>query len=62
VRVFYGTEKSEKEKDLRCIQEASTPAAAPCIRPATSCTSVTEKSSQFASDISWQASRELYLV
>jgi len=35
VRVFYGTEKREKEKDLRYIQEASAPAAEPCIRPVT---------------------------
>jgi len=27
VRVFYGTEKREGEKDSRYIQEASTPAA-----------------------------------
>jgi hypothetical protein len=27
VRVFYGTEKREKEKDSRYIQEASAPAA-----------------------------------
>jgi hypothetical protein len=41
VRVFYGTEKREKEKDSRYIQKASAPAAGPCIRPVTSCTSVT---------------------
>jgi hypothetical protein len=41
VRVFYGTEKREKEKDLGYIQEALTPAVEPCIRPVTSCTSVT---------------------
>jgi len=35
VRVFYGTEKREKEKDSRYIQEASAPAAEPCIRPVT---------------------------
>jgi len=35
VRVFYGIEKREKEKDSRYIQEASAPAAAPCIRPVT---------------------------
>jgi hypothetical protein len=35
VRVFYGTEKREKEKDLRYIQEASAPAAEPCIKPVT---------------------------
>ena len=40
MRVFYGTEKRE-EKDLRYIQKASAPAAGPCIRPVTSCTSVT---------------------
>jgi hypothetical protein len=40
VRVLYGTEKRE-EKDLRYIQKASAPAAGPCIRPVTSCTSVT---------------------
>jgi len=34
VSVFYRTEK-EKEKDSRYIQEASVPAAAPCIRPVT---------------------------
>ena len=41
VRVFYGTEKREKEKDSRYIQDASAPAVGPCIRPVTSCTSVT---------------------
>jgi hypothetical protein len=41
VRVFYGTEKREKEKDSRYIQEASAPAVGPCIRPVTLCTSVT---------------------
>jgi len=35
VCVFYGTEKREKEKDSRYIQEASAPAAEPCIRPVT---------------------------
>jgi len=35
VRVFYGTEKREKEKNSRYIQEASAPAAEPCIRPVT---------------------------
>jgi len=35
VRVFYGTKKREKEKDLRYIQEASAPAAELCIRPVT---------------------------
>jgi hypothetical protein len=35
VRVFYGTEKREKEKDSRYIQEASAPAAEPCIKPVT---------------------------
>jgi hypothetical protein len=40
VRGFYGTEKRE-EKDLRYIQKASSPAAGLCIRPVTSCTSVT---------------------
>jgi hypothetical protein len=34
VRVFYSTEKREGEKE-RYIQEASAPAAAPCIRPVT---------------------------
>jgi len=41
VREFYGTEKREKEKDSRYIQEALAPAVGPCIRPVTSCTSVT---------------------
>jgi hypothetical protein len=41
VRVFYGTVKREKKKDSRYIQEASAPATVPCIRPVTSCTSVT---------------------
>jgi len=41
VRVFYGTEKGEKEKDWKYIQEALAPAVGPCIRPVTSCTSVT---------------------
>jgi len=36
VRVFYGTEKREKEKDSRYMQEASAPAGGPCIRPVTS--------------------------
>jgi hypothetical protein len=31
MRVFYDTEKSEKEKDSRYIQEASAPEAVPCI-------------------------------
>jgi hypothetical protein len=35
VRVFYGTEKREKEKNSRYIREASAPAAEPCIRPVT---------------------------
>jgi len=35
VRVFYGTEKREKEKDFKYIQEASAPAAELCIRPVT---------------------------
>ena len=42
MRVFYGTEKREKEKDSRYIEEALAPAVGPCIRPVTSCTSVTE--------------------
>jgi hypothetical protein len=41
VRVFYGTEKREMKKDSRYIQKSSAPAAGPCIRPVTSCTSVT---------------------
>jgi hypothetical protein len=45
VRVFYGTEQREKEKDSRYIQKATAPAAGPCIRPATSRTSVTTPSS-----------------
>jgi hypothetical protein len=42
VRVFCGTENREKEKDSRYIEEASAPAAGPCIRPVASCTIVTE--------------------
>jgi hypothetical protein len=46
VRVFYGTEKREKEKSLRYIQKASAPAAEPCIRPVISCISVTQAQEQ----------------
>jgi len=41
-------QRSEKEKDSRYIQEASAPAAVPCIRPVTSCTSVTPTISQWS--------------
>jgi hypothetical protein len=44
VRAFYGTENREKEKDSRYIQKASAPASGPCVRPVTSCTSVTLQS------------------
>ena len=35
VRVFYGPENREKEKNSRYIQEASAPVAEQCIRPVT---------------------------
>jgi len=41
VCIYPMVQRREKEKDSRYIQEASAPAAAPCIRPVTSCTSVT---------------------
>jgi hypothetical protein len=39
--VYSMVQRREKEKDSRYIQEASAPAARPCIRLVTSCTSVT---------------------
>jgi len=48
--IDYGTEKREKEKDSRYIQKVSAPAAGPCIRPVTSCTSVTTGEWQAASE------------
>jgi len=41
VCVYSMVQRREQEKDSRYIQEASAPAAAPCIRPVTPCTSVT---------------------
>ena len=43
-------QRREKEKDSRYIQEASAPAAGPCIRPETSCASVTVGAGGLASD------------
>ena len=39
--MYSMVQRREKEKDSRYIQEASDPAAEPCIRSLTSCTSVT---------------------
>jgi hypothetical protein len=41
--VYSMVQRREKEKYSRYIEEASAPAAAPCIRPVTSCTSVTDE-------------------
>ena len=41
--MYSMVQRREKEKYSRYIQEASAPAAAPCIRPVTSCTSVTDE-------------------
>jgi len=41
VCVYSMVQRREKEKDSRYIQEASAPAAGPCIKLVTSCTFVT---------------------
>ena len=51
VCVYSMVQRREKEKDTRYIQEASAPAAELCIRPVTSCTSVTIPSKYIPSDV-----------
>jgi len=48
--VYSIVQRREKEKDSRYKQEASAPAAGPCMRPETSCTSVTVGAGGLASD------------
>jgi len=55
VCVYSMVQRREKEKDSRYIQEASAPAAVPCVRPVISCTSVTVVVTYpVASDSEWR--------
>ena len=51
VCVYSMVQRREREKYSRYIQEAWAPAAAPCIRPVTSCTSVTNEKETISNDI-----------